>query len=361
MKYIILMIALLFVPTLNTQTFQSQYVFLITLDGLRWQEVFSGADGTLIGDDEFVIEPESLKQKYWADEPYTRRSLLMPFFWTVIAKDGRLYGNRLHGNHVNVKNKHRFSYPGYNEILTGFADDRIDSNDKLPNQNVTVLEYINNLPRFRNSVAAFASWDVFPYIINEKRSGVPVNAGFEAATGDELTDRERYLNTLQTQIPSPWSTVRLDAFTHHYALEYIKKHVPRLLYISYGETDDFAHDGRYDAYLEAAHNTDSLIEGLWHWVQSHEPYRNRTTFIITTDHGRGTQPKESWKDHGASIDGSDEIWFAVIGPDITPRGEVTSPGQYYQTQFARTVAAFLGEAYLNQQKSGGILSEVINK
>ncbi|SVD62175.1 uncharacterized protein METZ01_LOCUS415029, partial [marine metagenome] len=126
MKYIILIIALLLSPTLNAQTFQTQYVYLLTLDGLRWQEVFAGADGTLIGDEEYVIESETLKQKYWADEPYARRFRLMPFFWTVIAKDGRLYGNRLHGNHVNVKNNHRFSYPGYNEILTGFADDRID-------------------------------------------------------------------------------------------------------------------------------------------------------------------------------------------------------------------------------------------
>ncbi|SVB53495.1 uncharacterized protein METZ01_LOCUS206349, partial [marine metagenome] len=81
----------------------------------------------------------------------------------------------------------------------------------------------------------------------------------------------------------------------------------------------------------------------------------------TTDHGRGTQPKEAWKDHGARIGGSDEIWFAVIGPDTTPVGEVKSSGQYYQTQFAKTVAAFLGVAYSNQQQSGEVLSEVINK
>ena len=41
--------------------------------------------------------------------------------------------------------------------------------------------------------------------------------------------REVFLNELQPQVPSPWSTVRLDAFTHHYALEYLKRERPRLI------------------------------------------------------------------------------------------------------------------------------------
>ena len=106
-----------------------------------------------------------------------------------------------------------FSYPGYSEILTGLADDtRITSNDKFPNPNTTVLELANKDPKYMGKVAAFASWDVFPYIVNETRSGVPVNAGFELAKGNSLTDKEKFLNQLQPRVPSPWGTVRLDAF-----------------------------------------------------------------------------------------------------------------------------------------------------
>ena len=60
------------------------------------------------------------------------------------------------------------------------------------------------------------------FIINDERSGIPVNAGFRNAEGD-LTEKEEFLNQLQTEIPSPWGSVRLDAFTHHYAKEYIQK------------------------------------------------------------------------------------------------------------------------------------------
>ena len=114
------------------------HVVLVTLDGLRWQEVFTGADRALIDHEDFVSEPEDLRERFWSEDPMLRREKLLPFFWSVLATEGQLYGNRLEGSKVNVTNGHWFSYPGYNEILTGRADDRIDSNDKRENPNVTV-------------------------------------------------------------------------------------------------------------------------------------------------------------------------------------------------------------------------------
>jgi hypothetical protein len=333
-------------------TLKTENILLITLDGLRWQELYQGADSELITDQEYVNDPVGLKQLFWRDTKEQRREILMPFFWGTIAKQGQLYGNRDDGSYVNCTNQHWFSYPGYNEILCGFADDtRIDSNDKLNNPNTTVLEFLNQQPTYRGSVAAFGSWDVFPFIINEERSGVPVNAGFEENSG-ALTDREKFLNELQLQIPSPWASVRLDAFTHHYALEYIKRNEPRVVYVAYGETDDFAHGGRYDAYLKSAHTTDAFIRALWDYMQSQPQYRNKTTMIITTDHGRGTTPKDSWRSHGSEFAGTDQIWLAVLGPDTPPSGMITVPQQLYQNQVAATVARFLGLEYTNERPVG---------
>jgi hypothetical protein len=55
--------------------------------------------------------------------------------------------------------------------LCGFADPRIASNDKIPNPNVTVLEWLHNKPEFRGKVAAFGAWDTFPAIFNAERPG----------------------------------------------------------------------------------------------------------------------------------------------------------------------------------------------
>lgn len=347
--------ALLLSGSLLAQPRQTENVFWITLDGLRWEELYGGADDSLISDLRFVKDTAALRAAYWADSPEQRRQRLMPWFWTTLAQQGQLIGNRHKGNKANLTNRMWFSYPGYNELLVGYSDPNINSNAKIPNPNVTVLEWLQQQPALRGKVAAFGSWDVFPYIINEERSGIPVNAGFEKASQPPLSEREVFLNELQDQIPSPWGTVRLDAFTHHYALEYLRKEQPRLVYISYGETDDFAHDSRYDHYLDAARRTDAFIRDLWDFCQQHRQYAGRTTFVICTDHGRGDSPKAEWTSHGKIFRGSDAVWMAFLGPDTPALGERSEAGQYWQNQVARTVAALLGYDYNPEAEEAGAL------
>ena len=332
--------------------FSAENVFLITLDGLRWQELFTGADAELMGDERFVRSPDALAEKFWRETPEERRKALMPFMWSTVVNSGVIYGNRALGSRAEVRNSEWFSYPGYNEILTGAVDHEITSNAKIPNRNTTVLEWINQQPGFEGRVAAFGSWDVFPYIINEARSGVPVNAGFEAADPPQ-TEREAWLNTLQAQTPSPWSSVRLDVFTHHYALEHLTHSSPRLLYIAYGETDDFAHEAEYHHYLESARRADQFIADLWRFVQSDARYRDRTTFVITTDHGRGSGAQ--WTDHETGVDGADQIWIAMLGAGISALGEMSNAPPLKQDQLAATVAALLGLDYVTGRTVGAPL------
>lgn len=319
-----------------------EHVFLITMDGLRWQELFGGAVDSFMMNPELSKGSKELMEEFHGDTPEEARKKLMPWFWSTMSAQGQIYGNRWAGNKVDCTNRFWFSYPGYSEILTGYSDPRIRTNNKENNPNITVLEHINNQPEFKGKVAAFGSWDVFPYIVNTERSGIPVNAGFLHAEGDDLTQKEIFLNELQDEIPSPWTSVRLDAFTHNYMMEYVKKHHPRLVYISYGETDDYAHDGRYDRYLRSAIQTDRFFEKLWNFIQSDPFYKDKTALVFTTDHGRGTSPMTEWKSHGTIYRGSHEIWAAAIGPGIEPLGEVKTPGQFYQNQIAKTVATLLG-------------------
>ena len=327
----------------NDTSDTTQKVILITLDGFRWQELFGGVDSVLMESDKYSSGKDEIKSRFWRAAKEESRKALMPFVWSKVEEIGQIHGNRNLGSKVDLVNKHWFSYPGYNEILSGVVDDvRIDSNDKIPNPNKTVLELANSDPRYKNKVAAFASWDVFPFIVNEERSGVPVNAGFELAKGDNLTKNELYLNKLQQATPSPWSTVRLDVFTHHFAIEYLQKEKPNLVYIAYGETDDFAHNGDYDAYLKSANVTDGFIKELWDFAENDPYYKGQTTVIITTDHGRGTEPIDTWRGHGASVNGADEVWIIAFGKGIKPKGEIKSNSQHYSNQIAASVAKLLG-------------------
>ena len=112
--------------------------------------------------------------------------------------------------------------------------------------------------------------------------------------------------------------------------------------MSYGETDHFAHEGNYEAYLKAAHHVDGYIRELWDYAQSTPQYKDKTTLLITTDHGRGLGPQ--WTSHGRKIEHAEEIWIGILGPDTPALGEADS-GTLTQSQVARTVATFLGLDY----------------
>jgi bisphosphoglycerate-independent phosphoglycerate mutase (AlkP superfamily) len=127
-------------------------------------------------------------------------------------------------------------------------------------------------------------------------------------------------------------------------LDYVRTGKPRVLFVGYGETDNWAHQGRYDLVLDSAHRFDHFVEQLWNTMQSMPQYRGTTTFIITTDHGRGSGLTE-WKEHGIEEKGSENIWIAVMGPDTPPLGERSHVATVTQAQIAATLAAFMGKDY----------------
>jgi hypothetical protein len=146
---------------------KTRNVFLIISDGFRWQEVFNGAEAELMTEKEGgVRDTKALRAEFWRDTPEARREALLPFIWSSIARDGQILGNRAKGSLVSVTNGKKFSYPGYNEILTGFGDPEINSNDKKPNPNVNVFEWLNGRPGLRGRVAVFGTWDVFPSLLS---------------------------------------------------------------------------------------------------------------------------------------------------------------------------------------------------
>ena len=321
---------------------QTRNVLLVMTDGLRWQEVFNGAEAALISKENGVPDPDALRADYWRDSPAGRRQALMPFLWTTVALHGQIFGNRDAGSEASVANGMNFSYPGYNETLCGFADSRIDSNDKNPNPNVTVLEWLHNQRAYHGRVAAFGAWDVFPYILNAPRAGFPVNAGYDPLA-QPLTPKIEFLNRLKTE-SRIWDDEPLDTFTFHTALEYLKQRKPRVLFLSLGETDEWAHAGKYATYLHSAHSVDRDLKELWETAQSLREYRDSTTLIFTCDHGRGSGPSE-WKDHGKKVPDSKYIWMAFLGPGTPALGERRNSPPVQQNQIAATLAALLGEDY----------------
>jgi hypothetical protein len=337
----------------GAQELRTENVIIVTLDGYRWREVFSGADRNILFRRKYVRDT-SVAGKFWHESPKERRRKLMPFFWNVIDREGQLYGNRKLRNGMRVTNGNLYSYSGYSEMFVGFADKRIRNNKPVVNPNYNVLEVANKHSRYRDKVAVFSTWQTMPYILRSDVAGIHMNAGDDIAKGHKLTRKEKALNLATQDIKNPHGD-RYDTFTFQYAMEYLKREQPRVMFISLDETDEHGHGGRYDQYLTSAHRADSLIAELWTLIQSHDQYRDKTTLIIGTDHGRGKSAR-GWMRHAILFRGSAQVWLAVLGPDTPASGEMKGSMRLKQHQVAETIAAFLDIPYEHGQRTGDVIT-----
>jgi len=139
-------------------------LIIVVLDGFRWKELYRGADSRILNNSRFVTDT-AMKETFWDPSVAERRKLLMPFLWSTVVREGQLYGNRSLKSRVNCANQHRFSYPGYSELLVGFIEPKVRSNDKIKNPNYTVLEFIARYPGFAGifSIALICTVDNYPY------------------------------------------------------------------------------------------------------------------------------------------------------------------------------------------------------
>ena len=324
----------------------TENVVLVMLDGVRWQEVFGGADSMLISRKPGgVSDTVAIRKAFWRSASDVRRRTLMPFLWDTVAARGQIYGNVQKGSVDHTINTYWFSYPGYSETLTGVFDSAVNSNDFPANPNPTVFEWLNGFPEFHDSVAAFGSWEAFDRIFNEERAGFPVFSAWQSPW--DTTDANPAHATIARLYGSMlryWDGEVWDGLMQEAVLQYVRERQPRLLFVGYGESDEWAHAGRYDLVLQSLHNADGYIAELWATLQSMPQYRGHTTLIITTDHGRGSGPT-GWKDHWSDVEGSGYIWLAMMGPDTPALGERSTVPELRQAQVAATIAGLLGKDF----------------
>jgi hypothetical protein len=323
---------------------KTRHVILLISDGVRWQEVFTGADPTLMNDKEggSWTEIAVLKKRYWNDDVEARRALLFPFLWGTVATQGQIFGNQAKGSVARVTNERWISYPGYNEMLTGAADPQIRTNKFGVNPNISVFEWLNSKPAFAGKVEVWATWSKFPDIFNIARSKLPVRAGGSLVDRNDHSPRGQLFTELYDTTTPFEDEDPMDSFLHIALRERLARSDARALFVGYGDTDNWAHAGTYDKVLQAAHAFDAYAAELWQQIQAKPGWKDQTTLIIATDHGRGSGPV-LWRDHGVKQPGSEYIWLAVLGPDTKALGERENVPQITQSQIAATVAEFLGE------------------
>lgn len=319
-------------------------VLLVTLDGVRVQEIFGGLDETIAVHDEQQVYSDmaAMRSRFGGATPEARREALLPVFWKTLAPQGMVLGNPAYGNHMLVQNRVQWSTPGYTEMLTGRPRAEVKDNEHRRYDYPSALEHARAaLGLAFHQVAQIGSSDTYTRAAASRDDAFLMVGTYDsvpAPWGSPEIDR---LAALRRQVMGLWEEGSNDTLTLRMAQAYIERNRPRVLWLALVNSDDWAHADRYDRYLAYLNLADTLIGELWQTVQSLDDYRDRTTLMITTDHGRGLQGGD-WAEHDVTIPGSDAVWLAVIGPHTPDLGEVRAQGTLYQGQIAGTLLQFLG-------------------
>jgi hypothetical protein len=338
-------ITLLLASLLALQAFaapRTQNVVFVTLDGVRTQDVFGGLDEIIAA--HAALQPYSdidvIRPRFSGATSEARREALMPVLWKELVPRGVMFGNRDRGSVMRVENPHCFSAPGYTEMLTGAPRADVTSNDIRRYPYPTALERVAlQLQLPPGSVAQIGSWDGFATAAASRDGLILTTGGFDGLPARLSTPEIDTLVALRKDVLGLWEEGSEDVLTFRIAQNYLSTREPRLLWLGLGNSDDWAHADRYDRYLVYLNRIDRLIGELWSMLQSQEHYRDKTTLVITTDHGRGIEGKD-WAEHDCSIKGTEFVWALVVGPDTPATGEANNTAELHLGQIAATLLQY---------------------
>lgn len=222
-------------------------------------------------------------------------------------------------SNLTIANGILYSYPGYDELLTGGANGLIDGNKSVPNPNISFVEKLLKDKKLdRDEILLVTYWNHFNYIYNSWRSKIkPVNWTLGGKPEPILT------NTITTNLPNyhyhpldlPDDSVMHDLKVYKIFKKCLlgnRAHRYRYLHLALGLTDSYAHLDDYQQYRNYINLAgDCLLELLELFGISN----NRNTYLlITTDHGRGEG--DNWNHHSSTIKGSNKSWGILLGPKI---------------------------------------------
>lgn len=294
-------------------------VVLVTLDGVRWQEVFNGVDRGL--------GPEQQPAEIFSN------------LWNGYIHQGVILGNKDKGAEMTVANSHNISLPAYHSIAAGMTT-KCASNEcgRVPVE--TMQERIRReLGLTKYQVATIASWDQIPLSVESKKGATFTNASvtdLDDGTKDPIFEK---INQEQRADKTHFHSARHDKYTMAHALHYLEKHKPRFLFVSLNDSDEYAHGGDYPGYVRTLRSYDAFIAQLIEKLKSLGQYGRETTLIVTTDHGRGTGAM--WQHHGFFTPDAKFIWLYGSSPRMGAQG-ISPSTRYTHLDIRPTVEAAVG-------------------
>ena len=286
MFHLLLMTLLTAFTQLPAQAKPETNVVLITLDGVRWQEIFNGTDP--------ILSREHLNARQ-----------LLPNLYDLFVDQGIAIGQK---SPIVASGPNHISLPGYLEITRGHPSTDCQSNDCYPVIDQSIFDLFEH-------PTLISSWEQLARTV-PTNSNTIINAGRYIRS---QSWRDQHLSEYQ-EYPSYFHNpnYRPDIHTMSIALDYWleTKNNPDLLFLSLGDSDEYGHLNNYNGYLAALNNADVFIGLLVKQMETTD-YGKNTVFIITADHGRNL----NFRDHGTSS-ASARVWLLMHGKGIPNIGSV---------------------------------------
>jgi hypothetical protein len=320
-------------------------VVLVVLDGVRWQEVFGGADRGLA------------RQHGVNPAPWAGLRGLLPNLQQMVGGDGMAIGAPGHGAEMSTAGPQRISLPSYREIFTGRADADCQSNDCTRPPGRTLADDVFDASG-PGEVAVVASWP------NIARAASAQSSRFLLTTGRKLVSQSEVLRAdeemaflldagaLSSSFPGE-GDYRPDAWTARIALRCLATQRPRFLFVGLGDPDEYGHRNDYRGYLESLHRADEFLGALSGTLDAMGARGRHTTLLVTTDHGRAYD----FRDHGVWHPESGRVWLVASGDGVQGRGLVAASRRHTLADIAPTVRALLGLA----GSDGEPIAEIVSR
>jgi len=134
---------------------------------------------------------------------------------------------------------------------------------------------------------------------------------------------------------------RSDTETFEAAIKAFEEDQPNLVLLHFKGPDYYGHHNNWEEYLNSIKLADQLVYQVWEYLQHHPAYTNKTTLLITNDHGRHLDHiKDGFISHGDYCEGCRHISLFAMGPDFNSDRIETQQSELID--IAPTVADLLG-------------------
>lgn len=294
-------------------------VIVVTLDGVRWQDVFEGSSPAFSG------------------EPSVPPEALMPRTLQLVATHGMALGATRDGcRTVHTAGASDVSLPGYIEIFTGHPSGCLDNN--CDGATETVFDEASRAGAA--GVASIGSWEVLAKAVSGGGTGVFISAGRNWPDAVPATAGLGELVAVgKSADPYPGhGKYRPDAATAAIALEYYRVAKPALFHVGLGDTDEYGHRNEYASYLTALRRADDLVGDIADLLDTMGDEGRKTTVIVTPDHGRNSD----FRDHGLFRPESARTFLFAFGGGVPVRGAACPTRDITLADIAPTVRVLMG-------------------